>query len=121
MEVVTLVNRSSKPVKGLWDGKPYILAPNGKVALPVVVAEAIKRQNVVMGTEDPFSGEMECLVGIVEQGDPLTPIEQSRAITRRELAKDELVVPGKAGMYASEARSSALPVGGQVETTFGKS
>jgi hypothetical protein len=110
MEIVTVVNRSSKPVKGTWDGKPYVIQPKGRSALPVIVAEAIKRQNVVMGSEDPYSGEMTYLVGIEEQGDPTSPIEQTNSVTRMNrapLGKNEEIVKGHNGLYS--ARDLAGP------------
>lgn len=82
MELVTVVNRSSKPVRGTWDGKPEIIAPHAKSALPIIVAEAIKDQNVIMGSEDPITGDMQYLVGIVEYGDDISNTEQSNAVTR---------------------------------------
>lgn len=124
MDVVTLVNRSSKDVQGKWDGRPYIVKAHAKVALPTIVAEAIKRQNVVMGSEDPFTGDMEYLVAIVEQGDPETPIEQTPAITRMNrvpLGKNEEVVKGDNGLYST--RQLASPPGvnnGPVTTGFAK-
>lgn len=103
IEIVTIVNRSSKIVNGKWDGKPYSIPAKGKVGLPVMVAEAIKRQNAVMGSEDPYSGEMEYLVGIEEQGDDLSPIEQTQSITRmnrKPLGKNEEVIKGDNGLYS---------------------
>lgn len=108
MNLVTIVNRTSKPVEGKWDGKPYVIEANGKAALPVIVAEAIKRQNIVMGSEDPYSGAMEFLVGIVEHGDDISPIEQTQVITRmdrKEFAKQEDVVKSRGGMYTQRDRA----------------
>lgn len=107
------MNRTSKPVTGVWDGKPNVIPAGGRVALPLVVAEAIKRQNVVMGSEDPYSGEMQYLVGVVEHNDDLSPIEQTRSITRmnrRGIEKpDEVVVEGRTGLYST--RDLAPPPG----------
>lgn len=103
MEIVTVVNRTTKDVKGTWDGKPYVIKAKGRAAYPVIVAEAFKRQNVVMGSEDPYTGEMLYLVGIEEQGDPTGPIEQTNSITRMNrapLGKNEEVVKGQTGLYS---------------------
>jgi hypothetical protein len=113
MELVTVVNRSSKPVKGMWDGKVEILAPHAKGAFTTLVAEAFKRQNAVMGSEDPFTGEMQYLVGIVEQGDPITPIEQTAVITRMNrgpMKKNEEVVKGDNGIYSVRDVAASLPL-----------
>lgn len=113
MELVTVVNRSSKVVNGKWDGKPYVIKPRGKVALPAIVAEAIKRQNVVMGSEDPYTGEMNYLVGIEEYGDPIEPIEQTNDVTRMNRQKlnrpDEVIVKGDNGVYSARDVHQALP------------
>lgn len=104
MEVVNLLNRSSRPVEGKWDGRPYVIKPGAKESLPIVVAEAIKRQNVVMGSEDPYTGDMEYLVAIIEHNDPQSPVEQTRTVTRMnrtQIAKpDEAVVDGRTGLYS---------------------
>jgi len=103
MEVVTVVNRSSKTVNATWDGKPYQIPAHGKVSLPRIVAEAAKRQNVVMGSEDPYTGEMQYLLGVEEWGDPLTSVEQTPIITRMNrtpLKKNEEVIKGDNGIYS---------------------
>jgi hypothetical protein len=113
MEVVILVNRTSKQVEGMWDGKPYKIKSHGKEALPLIVAEAIKRQNVVMGSEDPFTGAMEYLVGIEEQGDDCSPIEQSKSITRmnrKAMGRNEEVVKGENGIYSVRDVAQSLPL-----------
>lgn len=113
MEVVTVVNRTSKELIGTWDGKPNRIPAHGKSALPLVVAEAMKRQNVLMGSEDPFTGNMQYLVGIVEQGDPIDEIEQTPAITRmnrKPLGKNEEVIPGVNGIYSVRDVAARLPL-----------
>lgn len=112
MEVVTIVNRSSKDVKGTWDGKPYVIKAKGRAAFPEIVADAIRRQNVVMGSEDPYTGEMKYLVGIEEHGDPTDPIEQTQVITRMDrkpLGKNEEVVKGNNGIYSVRDVAQSLP------------
>lgn len=110
MEFVTAINRSSKPLWATWDGKKYQVKP-GKNAYPRIVAEAAKRQNPIMGSEDPYSGEMRYLIGIEEDGDDCSPAEQSTEITRRALRDqgEVEVVKGKNGLYANEVRST-LPL-----------
>jgi hypothetical protein len=113
MEVVILINRTSKQVEGMWDGKPYKIKAHAKEALPLIVAEAIKRQNVVMGSEDPYTGAMEYLVGIEEQGDDCSPIEQSKSITRmnrKVMGKNEEVIKGDNGIYSVRDVAQSLPL-----------
>ncbi len=113
MELVTVVNRTSKALNGKWDGKPYVLKPFSREAYPVLVAEAFKRQNVQMGSEDPYTGEMKYLVGIEEQGDPIDPIEQTQAITRMNrvlMGKNEEVVKGDNGIYSVRDVAQSLPI-----------
>lgn len=78
MEIVTVVNRTSQPVEGIFDGKRTVIAPHARLPMLYHAAEHLKRQNPVMGTEDisdPRSPEF--LVGIEEWGDDISPIEQS--------------------------------------------
>lgn len=111
--LVSVVNRSTKPIDGMFDGQPVILKPGYKVeldekkkpsivgagpggaafsdSLPYFAAELLKRQNPVMGTEDPEAPNVfDSLVGIVEWGDDISHLEQSKAIERldRELLDD---------------------------------
>lgn len=121
MEYVTLVNRTSKTLKGTWDGKHYEIVP-GKNEYPVIQAEAFRRQNPLMGSQDPFTMEMQYLVGIVEQGDEITPLEQSSSIELMDRAQmagarpTEVVRGNTGGMY-----SSPLPAGnGKVGQDFSR-
>lgn len=108
-KMVSAVNRTTEPVDGMFDGQPVVLLPgyeivDGKVVgagpsgtvrsnpLPYFAAEMIKRQNPVMGTEDPLDPrDFESLIGIVEWDDPIDHLEQSDAIERldRELMSEE--------------------------------
>ena len=113
MEVVILINRTSKQVEGMWDGKPYKIKAHAKEALPLIVAEAIKRQNVVMGSEDPYTGAMDYLVGIQEQGDDCSPVEQTVSITRMnrgKMGKNEEVIKGDNGVYSVRDVAQSLPL-----------
>lgn len=119
-EFVTLVNRTSKPLNALWDGKSYPIAP-GKHSLPRLVAEAAKRQNPLMGSGDPDnqnidgSLRMEPLLGIEEDGDDCSPVEQSASIERwdrRKLPKSAQnveVVAGKNGIFSPRDVQSPQP------------
>ena len=112
--IVTVVNRTKKTLEAVWDGFHHQIPP-GKSAHPLFVAEAAKRQNPVMGTEDQITGEMESLIGIEENGDDCSPIEQTQKIERWDRKKmpggekDVQVVAGKSGLYAAE-RHTALPL-----------
>lgn len=82
-EFVTVTNRSSEEVVGTFDGRRYVWGPGETKTLPYNVAELCKRQNPIMGTED-FNDirSSEHLLGIVEDGDDVTPAEQSEAVER---------------------------------------
>lgn len=120
MEYLTLVNRTTKNLKGTWDGKHYVITP-GKNEFPAIQAEAFRRQNPIMGSQDPFTMEMQYLVGIVEQGDDVSPIEQSKSVELMNRAKlggrpVEVVAGATGGMY-----SSPLPPGnGKVGQDFSR-
>lgn len=111
MDVVTLVNRSSKTLQGTWDGRHYDLVP-GKHQFGRLHAEKFKEQNPVMGSEDPQTLAMDYLIGIEENGDDCSPIEQSIDIekwNRKKLNGPAVeIVRGKGGLFATE-RHSALP------------
>lgn len=113
-EFVTLVNRTSKTLEGLWDGKHYELKP-GKHAFPDTLAQKFKEQNPLMGSEDPGTGQMEYLMGIEEHNDDCSPIEQAAKIERWDRNKMTGpavdVVKGKGGLFASE-RNASLPIEG---------
>ncbi len=126
MEYVTLVNRSSKNLEGVWDGRHYELAP-GKHSFPRVQAEKFVAQNPVMGSEDPYTLEKLYLIGIEENGDDCSPIEQTASIelmNRRQMPNAGIVEVIKGnGMYAPHGVDATAPpvrVGGPVDTSFVK-
>src|SRR5258708_10008063 len=114
---VTLINRTAKPLNGTWDGRSYSIGP-GKNSFPALMALKFKEQNPIFGSQDPFSMDKQYLLGIVEDNDPITPIEQSDKVEL--LDRSKLTGPaGKAvavqtsagGLYAHE-RQSSLPLDG---------
>lgn len=123
MEYVTLVNRTSKPLNGTWNGRQFKVPP-GETTHPIRIAEAIKRQNPIMGTQGSELFEVEYLCGIKEIGDDIFPVEQSDA---KELMDPRILhaaaiasgkkletVAGAAGMYRTRAAvASELPVAGR--------
>ena len=122
MELLTVVNRTQRNLFGMWDGKSYVVPP-GKSSHPAIIAEAIKRANPIMGSDDPLTGQLQSLVGIEEQGDPITPIEQSDEIElyNRRLAANAvpiMIIPGNTGLYAVKRAevASTLPA----DSTFVK-
>lgn len=113
-EFVTVVNRTTRNLEGMWDGRTYVIPP-GKSSHPLIIAEAIKRRNPIMGSDDPTTGQLQYLVGIEEQGDPTAPIEQSDEIelfNRRQYknAVPIMVVPGNVGMYSVRRSEVANPL-----------
>lgn len=116
MEFVTVVNRTQRDLQGTWDGRTYVVKP-GRSSHPLIVAEAIKRRNPIMGSDDPMTGQFQYLVGIEEQGDPCDPIDQSDELElynrkQQKNAVPIMIVPGNTGMYSvrrSEV-SAALPI-----------
>ena len=106
MNFVTVVNRVVRNLQGTWNGRHYDI-PIGKSAHPEIIAAAIKRQNPVMGSEDPRTGRMDYLVGIEEWGDPTTPVNEAmynpiERWDRTKLvgARPTEVVPGDNGLYS---------------------
>jgi hypothetical protein len=114
-QFVTLVNRTSKTLKGVWDGRHYDITP-GKHSFPEIQAMKFKDQNPILGTRNPFTMINDCLLGIEEQGDDCSPIEQSEAIElidRSKLGASEqkfTVIQGN-GMFSRHVDgTSPLPV-----------
>src|SRR3990167_2545000 len=85
-EIVTVHNRSSKELHATWNGRQYDLPPYPqKIVLPRIVALAARFQNPIMGKGTPMEDwniRSEYLVGIEEDNDPITPIEQTNALQR---------------------------------------
>lgn len=79
MVYVTLINRTSKPLIGTWNGLRHSINP-GKNSFPEAIAVKFKEQNPILGTLDPYSMDRDYLLGIVEHSDPIDPVEQSDAI-----------------------------------------
>jgi len=117
-ETVTLINRTSKPVRAMFDGQRFVFKPGPNPGVPIVVVQYAKDQNPVMGTQDRYEYEgSQYLVGVPEWGDDCSPIEQSDAIERldRTTIEDEgkTAVPGpKVRVRRSEA-INRLPDDGQ--------
>lgn len=104
----TVVNRTSETRTATWDGRPYELAPHAEQIFPEHIALAFKKQNIQMGSLDPRTGRIAYLVGFKEEGDPITPLEQTDAVEvwdRSKLigAKPSEVVAGDNGLYATRS------------------
>lgn len=116
MQYLTLVNRSSKTLEGIWNGIRHQLAP-GKHSFPEVMARKFKDQHPIMGSQDPYSllGNSDFLIGIVEDGDDCTPIEQNpnaiERIDRSKMPRNTQVVPGPVGLYSARDIRAPIPAG----------
>lgn len=112
MNLVTIVNRTSKTLKGTWDGRHYEIEP-GKHSYPELQAIKFREQNPIMGTEDRYTGEKLYLMGIVEHGDPITPVEQSDSITLTnitdKLRSGEYKVVKAEGVFRPADASPPMP------------
>jgi len=126
MQYAKIVNRTGRDLKGTWDGKIYELKAHGAYQYPLAVCQAIKRQNPIMGSEDPYTMVMDYLVGIEEEGDVLTELTDQEAFpheierwNRKKLigAPDTTVIAGKNGLFAHE-KNSAIPADGPATSGF---
>jgi hypothetical protein len=89
-ETVNLVNRTSKPLTVRYDGRKETIAPGENPGFPKEAVLYAKRQNPLMGSEDPENPTMsgtQYLVGVKvkageRQTDDISPLEQSDAIER---------------------------------------
>ena len=109
-EVVTIVNRTSKMLHGTYNGRPYDLPP-GESRYSKREAIYFRYQNPVMGRGTPFedwSTKSEYLLGIKEDGDDCSQIEQNdspqRWDTRMLSGSNTEVIRPRGGGYAPEVR-----------------
>lgn len=106
MRFVTIVNRTNKVLHGVWDGKHVDIAP-GKHSFPEKAAIAYRRQNPLMGSLDPRTGDITYMLGIEEMRDPITPLNLDEAPPSIEKwdrskltgARPTEVIPGDNGLY----------------------
>ena len=112
-EMVTLVNRSSKTLHGVWDGRHYDIAP-GPHSFSRTMADKFREQNPVMGSENKYTLEKQYLLGIEEVGQDTSPIEQTDSITLENLTEriksGELKVVRGHGLYSNTDRVAGLPL-----------
>lgn len=106
MRYLTLFNRTSKVLEGMWDGKVHLIQP-GRNQFSETLAYKFRDQHPVMGSQDPYSLEKQYLCTIEEEGEPTTPIEQSDAIEllNRKALKNAIpvvVIQGE-GLYSRNA------------------
>lgn len=120
MEYKTLINRTTKKLEGVWDGRTYIIPP-GRNSYPATMAYKFKYQNPRMGTQDPYSMDMEYLCGIEEDNDPISPTEQTNAIEQlnRGALKNAIPVVVVAGEGLYSRREVAAPLPAEVGTNVG--
>lgn len=82
--IVTVVNRTSKTLKGTYNGRPYDIPP-GESRYGIEEARFFRAQNPIMGRGTPlemWSSRDDSLIGIKELGDPCDPVEQTDAPQR---------------------------------------
>lgn len=114
MEYVTIVNRSTKTLFGMFDGREYKITP-GKHSYPRNLANKFKSQNPIMGTGMFGDTDTRYLIGIEEDNDPCDPIEQSDAIEAYDARKlhghkQVEVVRGNNGLF-SRGDLGSVPLG----------
>ena len=117
-EIVTVVNRTSKPLKGTHNGRPYDI-PVGESHFSLEVARFLRFQNPVMGRGTPledWSSKAEYLVGIKELGDDCSPTEQTNEPQRWDThmvnGPNSVVIRPRGGGYAPEIRQPVSADGG---------
>lgn len=114
---VTLVNRTTRTLFGTWDGRQHKIAP-GKNQFPATMAQKFKEQNPIFGTQDPYSLDKQSLLGIEEDNDPITPVEQSAKVELLDRSKLQgpaaeavELKTSAGGLYAHERHSPIAPDG----------
>ena len=114
-EFVTLINRTSKPLEVLWDGRVRPI-PVGKSQHDIIVAQKAKEQNVLMGSQDPRTGDIVYLVAIEEWNEDTSPVEKNlhpiERWNRKFLPGGEAAVkevPGRTGLFSGRDVHANLP------------
>lgn len=90
-ETVNLVNRTKKLLNARFDGRDEAIFPGENPGFPKVAVTYAKRQNPLMGSEDPQNPTLsgcEYLVGVKvktgeQQVDDITPLEQNEEAPQR--------------------------------------
>lgn len=119
-EYVTLVNRTDRPVEGVYDSRTHVFPPHAKVEVEKFKAVKFVDQNPVMGSENPRTGEMIYKMGIVELRMDCSPLSAEYLAQfegaiekwdRSKLigAKPSEAVPGIVSIYSSREASTPLP------------
>lgn len=117
MKNLTVVNRSSKTLTGVWDGKRYDMLPHQTYSFPEIQAQKFKEQHPVMGTENPYTLQKEYLIGLPDLQEDCSPIEQSTAIelwnrTLMPDTKSYQVIKGNGLFSPNLDRAPSLPFDG---------
>lgn len=87
-ETCTLVNRTKGRLVVTFDGQQIDIEPGENHRFPLIAVPFAKKQNIVMGSEDPYNPmKYESLVGVLGTKDPVTPIKQSKAVERLDRSK----------------------------------
>ena len=119
MRYLTLFNRTSRVLEGMWDGRVHLIQP-GRNQFPEVIAWKFRDQHPLMGSQDPYSLEKQYLCTIEEEGEPTSPLEQSDSIELLDRSKlrnpiPVVVVQGQ-GLYSPHQDGRGAP---QVDTNMG--
>ena len=113
-QMVTVVNRTSKTLKGTFNGRPYDIPP-GESRFSKQEARFFRFQNPIMGRGTPmedWNSRAEYLIGIKELGDDCSPVEQTNAPQRWDTGlmsgNTWEIVRGRSS-YGTEARNPQTP------------
>ena len=71
MAIVTLKNRYREPFIGMYDGVEYTV--DDTLAVPEYIGNHLKRQSIIR--DNPITGDNDYRLGIIERGDPISPLE----------------------------------------------
>lgn len=118
-EFVTLVNRTNDTLEGTYDGRPFLIKP-GKSEQPRDRAIKFVEQNIIMGSEDPRTGQSIYKLGVEEMHmdcTPLTPefiAQFDGSVEKWDRSKltgsrPSQVVEGDNGLYSGSWKSSQSP------------
>ena len=115
MAILTVKNRWHEPFIGMWNGETYKVVDT--LAVPDYVALHLKKQSIIR--DNPINaGSNEYSLGIVEQGDDVTPLKELpvESLDRSDMDEFRKVVVKPSGIRQSGV--AGRPAGGQnIRTT----
>ncbi len=108
MAILTVKNRWREPFIGMWDGETYKVVDT--MAVPDYVAYHLKKQSIIR--DNPINaGSNEYSLGIVENGDVVTPLSELplESLDRTDMDEFRKVVIKPSGIRGPVPAPKSIP------------